>query len=185
MQHSSWGLTEQGRRAESPPMTCWDTLTDTALAELAFWAANTHCQVMYSPSSTSIPKSFTAALNLSTLQPVQIPGIALSRCRCSISYLILWNFVRVLWAHFSSYVWVPLDGTPSLRCVNCTIQLGVTFKFTEGALNPSMPLTKTLNSTGPITDPWNSLGHLAIDHHPLDATGHPSNPPLLNLERTT
>ena len=50
-------------------------------------------------------------------------------------------------------VQVPLDGIPSLRCVNHTTQLGVICKFAEGALDPTASLTKTLTSTGPSTDP--------------------------------
>ena len=48
---------------------------------------------------------------------------------------------------------VPLDGIPSLRCVNLTTQFGVVCKLAEGALDLTMYLMKTLNSTGPSTDP--------------------------------
>ena len=50
-------------------------------------------------------------------------------------------------------VQVPLDGIPSLKCVNCTTQLGVVDKLAEGALNPTMSLMKILKSTGLNTDP--------------------------------
>jgi len=33
-------------------------------------------------------------------------------------------------------VQVPLDGIPSLRCVNCTTQFGVICKLAGGALDP-------------------------------------------------
>ena len=33
---------------------------------------------------------------------------------------------------------VPLDGIPSLQCVNRTTQLGVIDKLAEGALNPTV-----------------------------------------------
>ncbi|KAK4822863.1 hypothetical protein QYF61_020714 [Mycteria americana] len=35
-------------------------------------------------------------------------------------------------------VQVPLDGIPSLRCVNCATELGVICKLAEGALNPTV-----------------------------------------------
>ena len=54
---------------------------------------------------------------------------------------------------FLDLVQVPLNGIPSLRCVNRTTQLGVICKFAEGALDPTMSLMKILNSTGPNTDP--------------------------------
>jgi len=38
-------------------------------------------------------------------------------------------------------VQVPLDGILSLRCVNCTTQLGVTCKLAEGAFNPTVYVT--------------------------------------------
>jgi len=50
-------------------------------------------------------------------------------------------------------VQVPLDGTPSFRCVNCTTQLGVISKLAEGALDLAESLMKMLNSTGPSMDP--------------------------------
>ena len=50
-------------------------------------------------------------------------------------------------------VQMPLNGTLSLRRVNCTTQLGVVSKLAEGALNPTMSLMKILNSIGPSTDP--------------------------------
>jgi len=39
---------------------------------------------------------------------------------------------------FLNLVQVPLDGMLSLRCVSCTIQLGVIFRLAEGALNPTV-----------------------------------------------
>jgi len=50
-------------------------------------------------------------------------------------------------------VQVPLDGIPSLRCVNCTTQLGVICKLAECALDLTKSLMKMLNSTGLSTDP--------------------------------
>jgi len=50
-------------------------------------------------------------------------------------------------------VQVPLDGIPSLWCVNCTTLLGVICKLAEGALDLTKSLMKTLKSTGPSMDP--------------------------------
>ncbi|KAK4816603.1 hypothetical protein QYF61_018651 [Mycteria americana] len=36
------------------------------------------------------------------------------------------------------HVKVPLDGTPSLKPINCTTHLGVIHKLAEGALNPTV-----------------------------------------------
>ena len=55
---------------------------------------------------------------------------------------------------------VSLDGIPSLQHVDRTTQLGVVGKLAEGALNPTMSLTKTLNNAGPSTDPWEMPLHL-------------------------
>ena len=33
---------------------------------------------------------------------------------------------------------VPLDGIPSLKCVNCTTQCGVICKLAEGAVDPTV-----------------------------------------------
>jgi len=50
-------------------------------------------------------------------------------------------------------VQVPVDGILSLRCVDCSTQLGIICKLAEGALNPAMSLMNILNTTGPNTDP--------------------------------
>jgi len=47
---------------------------------------------------------------------------------------------------------VPLDGIPSLRCVDCSTQLCIMHKVAEGALNPNMSLIKILNSISPSMD---------------------------------
>lgn len=45
---------------------------------------------------------------------------------------------------------LPLDGIPSLRCVNPTTQLGVICRSAIGALNPTIcVIPKVLSSTGP------------------------------------
>ena len=50
-------------------------------------------------------------------------------------------------------VQVPLDGIPSLQCVNRTTQLGVISKRAESALNlPHMSLTNMANHAGPHAD---------------------------------
>ena len=54
------------------------------------------------------------------------------------------GFVEPHEAHLSPLLkpfQVPLDGIPSLWCVNCTPQLGVISKLTEGALDPTVSVT--------------------------------------------
>jgi len=49
-------------------------------------------------------------------------------------------------------VQVPLDGILSLRCVDCTTQLGVICTLAEGALDPAMSLMKYWSQYGPLRD---------------------------------
>ena len=69
-------------------------------------------------------------------------------------------------------VQVPLDIFPSLRCVNCTTQLGVFFKLAEGALDVAKSLMKMLkqhqSQYGPLRDTTChqcAFGHRAIDFY--------------------
>ena len=48
---------------------------------------------------------------------------------------------------------VPLDGIPSLKHINCTIQLGVICKLRVHLIPLSMLLTKMSSSAIPTTDP--------------------------------
>jgi len=62
---------------------------------------------------------------------------------------------------------VPLDGIPSLQCVDGTTQLGVTSKLAEGALNPNVHVTnKDIKQCWSQYQPlrnatchWSPLGH--------------------------
>jgi len=96
-------------------------------------------------------------------------------------------------------VQVPLDGILSFWCVSCTTQLGVTCKLAEGALDLAKSLMKTLNGTGPSTDPCGTplVTGIHLDIEPLittlwlrpsnqflsHQTVHPSNPYFSSLER--
>ena len=55
---------------------------------------------------------------------------------------------------FAESAEAPVDGILSLRCDNCTTQLGDICKFDKGALDPFVcVIEKILNKTGPRTDP--------------------------------
>ena len=77
-----------------------------------------------------------AALNLFTPQPVLMLGIDPTQVQDFILGLVeprKFNTGPLL-----KLVQVPLNGIPSLRCVNCTAQLGVICKLAESALNPTV-----------------------------------------------
>lgn len=57
--------------------------------------------------------------------------------------MALLNFMRITWAQLSSFSRF-LDGTSSLRHVNCTAQFVVIYKPAEGALGSAMLLMKIL-----------------------------------------
>ena len=44
-------------------------------------------------------------------------------------------------ARVPKFTKVPLDGIPSICCINCTAQFGVISKLAEGALNPIIYVT--------------------------------------------
>jgi len=76
------------------------------------------------------------ALNHFIPQPVLIPGVALTQVQDT-----TFDHVEPHEVHTGSLpepVKIPLDGIPSLRRVECSMQLGVVNKFAEGALNPSV-----------------------------------------------
>lgn len=69
-------------------------------------------------------------------------------------------------------VLVPVDGVPSSSCVSYTTQVGVVSQLAEGALNPTMTLTKMLKNSSPKKVPWGTLlvpGH-HLDIEPLSTT---------------
>ena len=80
-----------------------------------------------------------AALTSFSTQPVFVLGIALTH----VQDLAL-GLVELHEVHMGpplQPVQVPLDGIPSLQCVNHTTQLGVISRLAEGALNPTVHVT--------------------------------------------
>ena len=69
-------------------------------------------------------------------QPVLIPGVAPTQTQDFALGLVEPHKVHM--SPFLKLVQVPLNGIQSLRCVNCTTQLGVICKFDEGTLNPTV-----------------------------------------------
>ncbi|KAK4817066.1 hypothetical protein QYF61_027095 [Mycteria americana] len=78
----------------------------------------------------------SAALNPFIPQPVLILGVALTQVQDLALGLVEPHEVHM--GQVLELVQVPLDGIPSLRRVNCTTQLGVIYKFAEGALDPTV-----------------------------------------------
>ncbi|KAK4827038.1 hypothetical protein QYF61_013222 [Mycteria americana] len=70
------------------------------------------------------------------LQPVLIPGVAPTHVQDLALGLVEPHEVHM--GPLLEFAQVPLDGIPSLRCVNCTTQLGVVHKLAEGALDPTV-----------------------------------------------
>ena len=75
-------------------------------------------------------------------------------------------------------VQVPLDGFPSLQCVNSTAQLGVVCKLAGGALDFIIyvideDVEEHWSQDQPLGDAtcgWSPPRRRAIDHNPLAAT---------------
>uniref|UniRef100_A0A8B9G1P6 RNA helicase n=1 Tax=Amazona collaria TaxID=241587 RepID=A0A8B9G1P6_9PSIT len=80
-----------------------------------------------------------AALNLFSAQSVAVPGIALTKVEDLALGMVKLHQVGISPPH--KRVKVPLDGIPSLQCINRTTQLGVIGKLAEGALNPTVHVT--------------------------------------------
>jgi len=74
-----------------------------------------------------------AALNLFILQPLLIPGAALTQMQNLALGLLEPHEVHA--GPLLQLLQVPLDGILSFWHVNCIAQLGVTCKLGEGALN--------------------------------------------------
>jgi len=117
-------------------------------------------------------------------QSVHIPGVALTR----VQHIAL-GLVDPSWVYLDptfKLVKVPLDGIPSICCINCTTQLGVVFKFAEGALDPIIyVIDKDIKGyqsqdglLGHTTHHQPPPGHRAIDHNLLDVTIQPIPCPL-------
>ncbi|KAK4831083.1 hypothetical protein QYF61_015281 [Mycteria americana] len=136
-----------------------------------------------------------AALNPFNPQPVLISGVALTQVQDPALGLVEPHEVHI--SPLLELVQVPLDGILSLRCVNCTTQLGVICKLAEGALKPTVYVTdediKHMDAEGRHLSPisinielltttlWMRPSHQFLIHR----TVHPSNPYLSNSERRT
>jgi len=108
---------------------------DAAQDAVGLLGASAHCRVMLSFSSTGTSKSFSSGLrsihslpSLLGIAPTQVQDLA----------LCLVELREVRTGPLLVPVQVPLDGTPSLQCVDHTTQLGVVGKLAEGALNPTV-----------------------------------------------
>ncbi|KAJ7405119.1 hypothetical protein WISP_141794 [Willisornis vidua] len=77
-----------------------------------------------------------ADLNLFIPQPVVITWVAVTQVQDLALGLV--EFPEVYTDPLLYLVQAPLDGIPSIWCVNYTIQLGTLRKFAEGALNPTV-----------------------------------------------
>ncbi|PKU47710.1 hypothetical protein llap_1990 [Limosa lapponica baueri] len=77
-----------------------------------------------------------AALNPSSAQPVFVPGIAMTRVQDLALGLVELHEVRT--GPPLTPVQVPLDGIPSLQCIDHAIQLDVISKLAEDARNPTV-----------------------------------------------
>jgi len=102
---------------------------------------NQHPQVLY----------LRAALNPFSTQPVFVLGTAMTLVQDLA--LGLAELHEVHTGPPLKPVQAPVDGIPSLQCVDCTSQLGVIGKLTAGALSPTAhAIDKVVNSTGPNTN---------------------------------
>jgi len=84
---------------------------------LAFWAASTCCQVMSIHQSLQVLLD-KAVLNPFIPQPVLIAGVAPTHMQD-----LSLGLVELHQVHMDLLlkpVLVPLDGIPSLQCINCT-----------------------------------------------------------------
>ncbi|KAK4829013.1 hypothetical protein QYF61_001769 [Mycteria americana] len=80
-----------------------------------------------------------AALNPFISQPLLIPGIAPTQVQDPAFGLVRSHEPhQVHTGPLLKLAQVPLDGILSLRCVNCSTQLGVVCKLAEGALDPTV-----------------------------------------------
>jgi len=78
----------------------------------------------------------SAALNPFILQPIFMPGVALTLVQDLALRLVELHEVHT--GPFLDLVQVPLDGIVSLRRVDHTTELDVTCRLAEGALNPAV-----------------------------------------------
>ncbi|PKU45108.1 hypothetical protein llap_4594 [Limosa lapponica baueri] len=117
-----------------------------------------------------------AALNPFSLQHVCVFGIASTHMQDFVLALVEFHEVRT--GPPLKPVKVPLDGTSSLQCVDCSTQLGVICKLAAGALNLTVHVAdrevkQYRFNYCPLRNyshHWSPLGHQAIDHNSLSVT---------------
>lgn len=136
---------------------------------LGFWAVNVHCQVTLSHQSTSPSPSLQGCSQ--SIQPSFLPEIAPTQVKDLALGLV--ELHEVFLVPLLRPVQVPLDGIPSLRCVDHTTQLDVIVSPSGSALDPTAHITdKMLNSASPNPDPWGTplTTGLNMDINTLTAT---------------
>ena len=98
--------------------------------------------LMLSFSSTRTPKSFSAGLLSRSSSPGLHTYLGLPQPKCRTLHFALFNLISFTRAHLLNLSRsFPLDGIPSIFCVNCTTQIGVNSRLAEGALNPIISVT--------------------------------------------
>ena len=122
---------------------------------------------MLSLSFTSAPKSFSELLSVhSPPQPIFVLGIAPTHVQDLALGLV--EFQEV---HTGLSVQVPLDGIPSLQCVDCTTQLGVIGKLAEGVLSSTVHVAdKNVEQRQSQYRPLRNVTGLHLDVEPLTTT---------------
>ncbi|RMC19334.1 hypothetical protein DUI87_03943 [Hirundo rustica rustica] len=72
---------------------------------------------------------------------------------------------------------VPLNGIPTLQCVNCPTQLNAVSTAAVGALDAAVITDKDVKKHWyqyqSLADDYSPLGHQAINHNPFRATIQP------------
>ncbi|KAK4831140.1 hypothetical protein QYF61_015443 [Mycteria americana] len=120
-----------------------------------------------------------AALNPFSAQPVFVLGIAPTHVQDFAFGLVELHEVRT--GPALKPVKVPLDGIPSLQHVDCTTQIGVISRLTEGALNPTVHVADKdvkhcRSQYRPLrnaTPHWSPLGYRATGCNTLSVTIQP------------
>jgi len=108
-----------------------------------------HVELIFNQQSQVLLR---AGLNPCFAKPLFVPGIAPTHVQDLALGLVELHDVHM--GPPLKTVRVPLNGIPFFQLVNRSTQLGVTGKLAEQNSVPlSMLLTKTLNNTGPNTDP--------------------------------
>lgn len=111
--------------------------------EWAFWGASTHCWIISNFIFTSIPKFFPRDLPSIHSSPNLYWSFGTPQSRCKTLHIALLNSMESMWMHFVKPPRTSLDATSSLKLVNCTTQLCVTWKPAEAALSPKVYAVNT------------------------------------------